>query len=248
MQDLFGFLLLGSILLFIVGMVKPSLVIRWGAEDKRGRKQVAVTYLGLMIFSFVAFGMASPSKPSDTPKQEVKPAQSQTAPQPTQQQVNKPSTSTQEDLKKQQQEAYINWYAGLEIQLKKFDNSSKVWAETFAALGEGRIGRHQAYSQLKPMQNDMENFMMVFNKMEPPMALSKDHQKALREGTQELSTMAYSRKKAVEKALQFIDDMKPSSMQEARDQAQLAQSIMLRGIAKIVGVRAELGLIEQKTQ
>ena len=82
MQNLFGFMILGSILLFIVGMVKPSLVIRWGAEDKRDRKKVAITYLGLMVFSFLAFGAISPStEKTGVAKQEVKATQAQAQPQ-----------------------------------------------------------------------------------------------------------------------------------------------------------------------
>lgn len=96
------------------------------------------------------------------------------------------------------------------------------------------------------MVNTMDNFRTVFNRMEPPIALSKEQQKKLREGTQYLSTMAYCRKNAVEKALVFIDDMNPSSMQAAKEEADQASAFMLSGLAKITAVRAELGLLENK--
>ena len=38
MQDFFGFMWLGSIIVFIVGLIKPDIVIRWG--EKRTRKKV----------------------------------------------------------------------------------------------------------------------------------------------------------------------------------------------------------------
>jgi hypothetical protein len=219
-----------------VGSIKPSLVIRWGPDEKRGRKQAIITYLSLLVFSFVMVGVTAPPT-SNTAKQETQ--QQPKAPVPV-------APSADETKKKQQQEAFLNWYAGLDIQIKNFDNASKTWTETFNALGNNTIGRHQAYSQLKPLQDTMSGFMTTFNKMEPPAILSKEHQKLLKDGTQDFSTMAYCRKNAVEKGLKFIDDMKPSSMQEAMEEAKSASAYMIRGAAKLATVRTELGLVDNK--
>jgi hypothetical protein len=81
MRFLLGLLMLvTSILLFTIGMVRPSLAIRWGSEDKRGRKQVARTYLGLMVFAFIVVGTASLSaidQKVETTEQDVKITQMQ---------------------------------------------------------------------------------------------------------------------------------------------------------------------------
>lgn len=237
MTTFFSFIVLISLILLIVGLFKPSLVIRWGPDEKRGRKQAVITYLSILIFSFVMVGVTAPPT-TNTAKQEN---QTQLQPQP-----KAAAPSADETKKKQQQEAFLNWYAGLDIQIKNFDNASKIWTETFNALGNNAIGRHQAYSQLKPLQDTMSGFMTTFNKMEPPAILSKEHQKLLKDGTQDFSTMAYCRKNAVEKGLKFIDDMKPSSMQEAMEEAKSASAYMIRGAAKLATVRTELGLVENK--
>ncbi|BBB91085.1 MAG TPA: hypothetical protein PKA28_10995 [Methylomusa anaerophila] len=62
MDNLFLIIFLVSIACLIVGLIKPSLVIRWGDPEKRGRKQVLVTYLSLMVLSFIAFGMTTDTK------------------------------------------------------------------------------------------------------------------------------------------------------------------------------------------
>jgi hypothetical protein len=54
---IFSFIFFIGLILFVVGMVKPELVIRWGAEERRTRKQVAKTYLSIAIVSFIAFGL-----------------------------------------------------------------------------------------------------------------------------------------------------------------------------------------------
>lgn len=54
---IFSFIFFIGLILFGVGMVKPKVVIRWGPEEKRTRKQVAMTYLGVAIFSFILVGL-----------------------------------------------------------------------------------------------------------------------------------------------------------------------------------------------
>ena len=55
--DVFFYLQLICIVALILGLIKPSIVIKWGRDEKRNRKSVVIYYgLGL-IFSFILFGM-----------------------------------------------------------------------------------------------------------------------------------------------------------------------------------------------
>jgi len=56
-MGLFAFLFVVSIVMFIVGMIKPGVVIRWGLPEQRTRKKVAQTYLSAVVISFVLFGL-----------------------------------------------------------------------------------------------------------------------------------------------------------------------------------------------
>lgn len=234
----FVFLFLVSIMVFIAGMVKPKLVIRWGAEEQRTRKKVAITYLGLMVASFVMVGVTAPkTENTKVNKQEAAVQKNSEV---------KPAQPSPEEVKKQQQEAFKSWYAGLETDIKKFDDSWNVWKDTFGAMSDGKIGRHQAYGQLKPLGENMKYFKQKFYGLKPPSNLSKEHQKLISDAAEDLGTMAYCREQGVEKALKFLDDMKPSSMQEAKEEVESSNAYMMKGLARIIQVQQELDLIEKK--
>lgn len=234
MSNVFLILVLLSILGLIVGLIKPSIVIRWGDPEKRNRKTVLKTYITAFIVFFFAFGFTV-----DSAKESAKPQAPDTK--------TVQTSSAKEDNKKKQQEAFLSWYDGLNVQIKNFDKTSAVWKNTLDDLGNEKINRYQAYSQLKPVQDNMKNLSLVFGKMEPPVVLSKEHQKLLQDATQDFSTMSYCRQTATEKTLKFIDDMKPSSMQGANEDVESANKFMIAGIAKITQVRSELDLLEQAT-
>ena len=69
MTIFFSFLVIFSFILLITGLIKPSLVIRWGAKEKRGRKQVVIIYNSLLLFSMLMVGGMSNNKPVPAPTQ-----------------------------------------------------------------------------------------------------------------------------------------------------------------------------------
>ncbi|MBU2701709.1 hypothetical protein Ga0466249_002828 [Sporomusaceae bacterium BoRhaA] len=90
MNNLFIIIFLLSIICLIVGVIRPSYVIRWGNPEKRGRKKVLATYLSLIIISFIAIGMTTDTKKIATKEQQINqqqsPAQTTSTPAPPQQQ------------------------------------------------------------------------------------------------------------------------------------------------------------------
>lgn len=59
MQDVFGILTLLSIVLFVIGLIKPKLVVRWGNPS---RKSVTITYVPLFFIFLFAFNSVAPTK------------------------------------------------------------------------------------------------------------------------------------------------------------------------------------------
>lgn len=55
------FLLLSGLFL-LIGLIKPNLVIRWGAPETKTRKKVASLGIPAIIFSFVCIGMVAPEQ------------------------------------------------------------------------------------------------------------------------------------------------------------------------------------------
>lgn len=65
MENLFLLAFLVSIVCFIIGMIKPKLVVKWGEETTRTRKKVCLIYGILTVFFFVAFGLTTDVSTSD---------------------------------------------------------------------------------------------------------------------------------------------------------------------------------------
>ena len=72
MSDFFGGLATISLIAFVVGMFKPSLIMRWAPEEKRNRKWVAIiTFAGMILFSGLAANTMTPEqKAAQQAKQE----------------------------------------------------------------------------------------------------------------------------------------------------------------------------------
>lgn len=95
MNSLFLILFLLSGVLLIVGLLKPDAVIRWGDPEKRGRKQVLITYVSIAVVTFIAFGVTIDKTKTATNKDQPNTQQAvQTAPAPT------PSLTIEQQIEK----------------------------------------------------------------------------------------------------------------------------------------------------
>lgn len=64
MTDLFGFLILGSLIALVVGLIKPTAFSRWIKNPSR--KKVGLILGGLVIVFFIGFGMTTDAKTTTT--------------------------------------------------------------------------------------------------------------------------------------------------------------------------------------
>lgn len=67
-----------AFILIFVGLVKPSLVLRWGNPEKKTRLKAAGTYALAMVLCFVIGSMTMPSEEASTAKEENKTEESNT--------------------------------------------------------------------------------------------------------------------------------------------------------------------------
>ncbi|MFJ8452481.1 hypothetical protein [Bacillus paramycoides] len=78
MNTLFALLFFVCLIALIIGIIKPQLVVRWGAEEKRNRKSVLKFYGIGVIAMFVLFGVTSDgTKKTEEAKTEAKPAKAE---------------------------------------------------------------------------------------------------------------------------------------------------------------------------
>lgn len=99
MDDLFLALFFISLLSLVVGLVKPSLVLRFLRGDKT-RKKVALVFGGGVLLFFILFGVTA--SPTEQPEEEIKqPEETTLLPQ---EEITQPS---QEEIEKQEPEKEI---------------------------------------------------------------------------------------------------------------------------------------------
>lgn len=61
MDNLFLLLSLVSIIVLVIGLIKPELVVRWGNQEKKNRKSVLKVYGLAIIAFFILFSITTPS-------------------------------------------------------------------------------------------------------------------------------------------------------------------------------------------
>ncbi|MDF2635421.1 MAG: hypothetical protein K0R78_2295 [Pelosinus sp.] len=123
MNNLFLLVFLLSMVLLIIGLIKPSLVIRWGDTEKRGRKQVFLTFFGLAVVSFIAFGVTTDNK---------KATSSQSSSQTTQAPAEKPSVKT---YKPGQYKVGTDIPAGEYVAIAKSDAYIEIASDATGTMG-----------------------------------------------------------------------------------------------------------------
>lgn len=72
MNDLFLLLFLLSFVGLIIGLIKPSIVVRWGDMQKRNRKSVCKYYGLALVASFILFGISIPNEDTTSKTELVK--------------------------------------------------------------------------------------------------------------------------------------------------------------------------------
>ena len=75
LDNLFLLLFIISLLALFVGIIKPKLVIKWGSQDKRNRKNVLKYYGISLVASFILFVITVPGEESETATTTEKPTE-----------------------------------------------------------------------------------------------------------------------------------------------------------------------------
>jgi hypothetical protein len=158
-----------------------------------------------------------------------------------QEKVQEEQTAQQQKIE-QQQTSYKAWYAGMERQLVFYDNVWKGWKKVFDDLESGEIDSYTAYSKLKHIDDLLRKNQNEFFEMKPPKELSDEQKKLLKDASDKMGTAASTRRDAVQNAMEFIDNPKPSIQQKVLDNIKISDSFALQAASQIVRVREELQL------
>jgi hypothetical protein len=142
--------------------------------------------------------------------------------------------------------AFANWEKQYSQQSKMLDESLVAWKSIMQGLASGSIGEHDAYDKLQSLDKRLSSiFSKDFtNDTWAITELSKEQCDSLKDAFNDMFTAVHFRQQAVKAALKWIDDPAHSSAQKIKDNAELADSCVLDGVAKVTKIKQELGLIE----
>lgn len=143
--------------------------------------------------------------------------------------------------------AFLEWEARVTEIHTAADEVLDAYNQAVTKLSEGKIDIFSAYDYISneviPTNEKLENAMRLAT---PGNALSKKHRETLNSARHALADGLYWRTKAFERFLEFLDNQKPSLISEVKDDFEFANGYMLEGISKYIGVKMELGLIEDE--
>lgn len=125
------------------------------------------------------------------------------------------------------------------------DDAMKQYQQIMVAMGEGEKDIYSAYSDVNNIKDTVSGAWHAIGKVKVPESLSKEHQKQLKEAQTDLQTGLFSKMEGLKQVLKFLDEQKPSYVEEAKDNFAMSEQFMLSGITRLTGVKMDLGLLEE---
>lgn len=145
-----------------------------------------------------------------------------------------------------QQTDYKEWRNRYDELTDAFDKAWTIWEITIDGLAKGNVDRYSAYSHLSKLEDLLLNYEELLIHLDAPESLSKRDKELLDESVSALGDAAYSRRRAVKIMLNWLDDPRPSTLEEAKSEVQLSNSYLIDAVGKPLIVEESLGLTQQQ--
>jgi len=143
--------------------------------------------------------------------------------------------------------AFLEWEARITEIHTAADEVLDAYNQAVTKLSEGKIDIFSAYDYISneviPTNEKLERAMDLIRASD---AFSRKHRETLNSASSDLANGIYWRTKGFKRFLEFMDSQKLSLMDEIKGDFEFANDYMLEGIAKYIGVKMELGLIEDE--
>jgi hypothetical protein len=143
--------------------------------------------------------------------------------------------------------AFLEWEARVTEIHTAADEVLDAYNQAVTKLSEGRVDIFSAYDYISneviPTNEKLERAMDLIRASD---AFSRKHRETLNSASSDLANGIYWRTKGFKRFLEFLDSQKLSLMDKVKGDFEFANDYMLEGIAKYIGVKMELGLIEDE--
>ncbi|WP_336761518.1 hypothetical protein [Paenibacillus sp. USHLN196] len=117
-----------------------------------------------------------------------------------------------------------------------------TYQEAMTGLGNGTVDIYTVYEATENAKKAADHLQSKFYNLEVPEGLPKDVKTKLNGATSDLSTAYYSKGKAFDAVLEFLDDQKPSHMSKFKDEIAMSDSFVMNGILKIMEAKEAVRL------
>lgn len=226
------FFLLGivSIVLLVVGLIKPTITCFWKPKNERTRKSVFVGYVIGFFICFVAFLICAPSSSSTEKTSNVA--------------VSKQATEKEkasEEKSATEREAAKNDFSNFMNQFTEIDNTyaqvfSTKWKGTFSGMADGSVSVYNAYETMGKLQNYSNNVANKIRKLEIPSSLPKEDRELLKKARNDYAQGIDMQGYAAKKAKDMLDNgkMKPSEIQDVKETMQVAEGDKIKAVTNMV--------------
>ncbi|NUU80060.1 hypothetical protein [Paenibacillus xylanilyticus] len=117
-----------------------------------------------------------------------------------------------------------------------------TYQEAMTGLGNGTVDIYTVYEATENAKKAADHLQSQFYNLNVPESLPKDVKEKLNAATSDLSTAYYSKGKAFDAVLEFLDDQKPSHMSKFKDEIAMSDSFVMNGILKLMEAKEAVGL------
>lgn len=146
-----------------------------------------------------------------------------------------------QEITQTQIDDFITWYNNI-INIRKVADTAMSQYEAIAKKLDETGDVYSAYSSFSHVKTVTATARNKINELKIPESLSKNHQESLREAQSDLSAGLWSRMQGVDNLLKYLDNPRPSLIESAKLDFTTAESLMTKGIAKIVTIQSELNI------
>lgn len=144
-------------------------------------------------------------------------------------------------------EAFLAWETRVTEIHTAADEVLDAYNQAVTKLSEGKVDIFSAYdyisNEIIPTNEKLERAMDLIRASD---AFSRKHRETLNSASSDLANGIYWRTKGFKRFLEFLDSQKLSLMDKVKGDFEFANDYMLEGISKYIGVKMELGLIEDE--
>ncbi|APB70553.1 hypothetical protein PPYC1_09420 [Paenibacillus polymyxa] len=110
------------------------------------------------------------------------------------------------------------------------------------SLGKGATDVLTVYGSTKNAKDTALSIMSQYNELEVPDALPSDVKDLLEQSKSHLATAYYSKSEAFDSVLSYLDEQKPSYMNDFEENIKLADQDTMQGVLKLMQAKEKVGL------